>query len=270
MRIWIVVALVALSGCFGDAPADAPDEPADDPDDGVVVSPGTPTTPPTRATPMLVDFHYEGCEGAYALYEADPDDAQALLPEGYTVTITDGLLAPVTPVAYLMVICDVFRAPSATLNDTVLAWLDIPIERPANVTAAADWYRYRARMMVSDDTMEAVWRVAGYDVYRGDFSQSQTPAGGTVTLGEYASDGLFAQATVDQSFTVARFTETAAGRLDWTENVTWSSMAYGAGSLEVAADDPLARSIADDPAPSWSVFRISDAAFVDIDLLRYP
>ena len=260
MRAALVTLAMVLAGCFGGG--------------GGGTSTPTPTTtdtpgPGDNATPqpiaMLLDFAYTGCRGIGVLATADTAEVQAALPPGYTA-VPD--LEGGTVVDYVWWACDVFATAASQVNETVLGFIIAHASAPDGSSVF-----YLLRMLVQDDILRTVWDVAGYDLYVGAYGYEGTPdlaplpeVRRVVSFAELQVDGVGWQAAEVTEGPIEMWTETAAGRLEWTmEGFTFDV-------IERAASAQWSRP-ADDPFPSAQqqvISWVEGAEMTGIDLWLYP
>ncbi len=267
MRFAVLLALLVLtSGCLGGADTNPKNDPRPDPTPSPTPDPGPAPTPPARAVVLLSGFAFTDCSGVEAHFAVAADQAQALLPENFTVRDDQGSGSEALA-RYRIFSCPTFTATTSTLNDTVYGDVSLLIEDPGmEQSGDAAWYRFR--IFSADDILATAWDISGYDVVTGAVTMGTTP----LTQKTISFEGYQAQwlETVDGMVVAdeVSYTSTPAGTLVWGESVTpAAAVKIGLGTFDVPSDDPLAGLLSGDPT-KVQLFVHGDTDISEAQLVR--
>lgn len=257
---WLLALLlvaVALAGCGDDGGGSRDGDGGTGPDGGTGDGDGGPgdgddgsdgTDGPVRV-PLLTDFHFSDCTGFSFYQEADHDEVQALLPEGFTALRVEGDtdLAPQGYLRMELYQCAAFNTETVAINDTWYGHLHTWIEPPAAYPdVTADRYEYTFQMLAGEDIMAQLWPAARYPTHNGSAAQNLTDVAGLAglleaSLGDYLLEAPLVAMADSDTGTLARFTVTDAGeRLIWTGSFETPRTHAGQGELQVPAESPFA------------------------------
>ena len=196
--------------------------------------------------PLLLDYRYVGCDGAWTTWNVPVADVQAALPSGHTAQDDAGQGI----VTYAWMACDALETRTAVVNDTVLGWVTAAVEGPEPT-------EYLLRMLVQDDLLKRLWEAAGYPVVVGEHDQTPPPVGPVgpawpglwnVQQGQYAIDAATLTDATADALSWRMLHETVQGETEWTGTVRWGRpIAAPQATLTLPDDDPFAGSEPEPP-----------------------
>ncbi len=273
MRPVLVALLLTASltaGCMGggddvtpppgtEPPPASPPPGTEDPD---------PPEPLTQVR-LLTQFNIDGCSGVRLEHSAEASAVQALLPEGYSASVTDGP-QPQAHFGVQMYNCTSFTAGSYAFSDVYFGFVWVDVLTPDDGVEGED-QAYIIEMLGEEDVLAEIWPAAGFAIYNGSVRVDDYPFARAISVDEFSLESTKGTPSeVGATGDFAWYHELENGdRLTWTGQQAVAPVDGGAANLIVPDDSglaPLRSAVAPNLIGEGGI--VDAGAFTEMDLVQ--